>query len=185
MNFRIILYSILAVVACLVIAFVAGFFMPGAWQAQESIVIQRPPTAVQPLVDAPRRWPEWFPWNRAKDPSIQYTFSGPESGPGAVLDWNSEKLGHGTITIRSSDPATGITYDLVFKGFDKPVHGGIAFVMQNGATIVTWTEGGELGVNPIARLFRALQEANLRVEFKAALERLKALAEAPTTPTGG
>lgn len=179
MNFRIIFYAILAVVACLLIGFVAGFFMPGEWKAQQSVVIAAPPERVMPWIESPGRWPDWFPWNASKDPSIRYTTSGPAAGPGAVLEWTSEKLAHGLVTIETSDPAAGVTYRVEFQGFEHPVRGRLAIEPQGNATVVHWTEGGELGRNPIARLFRALTEANLALEFQGALERLKGLAEKP------
>lgn len=182
MNPKLILFAILSVVLLLVVAVVCGLFMPTVWQAEEKITIQAPPAAVHAFVGTPSRWPEWFPWNAAKDPSVRYTFSGPASGVGAGIEWQSEKLAHGTLEITGSDPEKGVVYKLVISGFERPVQGEITFEAQNGATLVTYKEGGELGSNPIHRLMRGVVESHLRLQFARALERLKALAEGRPPP---
>lgn len=182
MNFKLILFAILAVVFLLIVAVVCGYFMPTVWHAEQSIVIQAPAASVHALVDSPARWPEWFPWNAAKDPNIRYTFHGPQSGVGASFEWSSEKLAHGTLTISESDPKTGVKYGLVLSGFERPVQGEIALVEANGATTVSYREGGELGTNPIARLMRGVVEGSLELQLGLALERLKAIAEGRPPP---
>jgi hypothetical protein len=81
------------------------------------------------------------------------------------------------MTLTRSDPRTGVAYDLVFQNSRQPAHGEIALASEGGATTVTWTDGGELGKNPIARLFRAPIERMLSQEFADALARLKTLVE--------
>jgi hypothetical protein len=179
MRSKPILFAIVAVVVLLGAALVAGFLMPGTWHAQASTTVGAPASTIHARLADVRTWPEWFPWSTAKDPSIRYTFSGPPSGVGAVLEWDSQRVGHGTLTITRSDPATGIAYDLVFAGSRQPSRGEITLAPAGASTSVTWSDGGELGTNPIARLFRAPIEGMLAKEFSAALARLKALAEAP------
>ena len=173
-----ILYSILAVVGLLLIAFVCGFFMPEHWQAVTTKTIQAPPAAVHAWLDDTRRWPEWTPWDKAKDPAVTYGASGSVQGVGAVFTWSSEKLGQGTLTLTKSDPATGVSYDLVLRGAERPSHGQILLQPEGSGTRVTWTDGGDLGTNPIARLFRGVTERVLAVEFDLGLTKLKSLVEA-------
>ncbi|MDZ4774524.1 MAG: SRPBCC family protein [Planctomycetota bacterium] len=183
MRSRLILFCFLAVLLILGGAFVAGFFMPRQWSVRTQTVVQNSPAAVHPLVATPRRWPEWFAWNKVKDPSIVYTFSGPESGVGASLTWTSERLGTGTVTLTKSDPSTGVAYDLVISGFGEfPIRGEIDFKAADGTTTVTVSEGGELGSSPIPRLFRGVMEGKLAHDLQNALERLKALSEGRTPP---
>ncbi len=183
MRSRLILYSILAVVAILGSALVAGYFMPRQWRIEVGTTILAPPAAIHPLIATPRRFPEWIPWNKTKSPDIVYTYSGPEAGVGSVLAWSSAALGQGTLTLTKSDPTKGTAYDLVFAGYaELPVHGEIGLAEENGSTRVTLAEGGDLGVNPIARLFRGVTEGNLIQEQNRALERLKALAEGRPPP---
>jgi hypothetical protein len=98
--------------------------------------------------------------------------------PGAVLTWTSQKVGAGTLTLTKSDPRTGVAYDLSFQGFDRPSHGSIELAAQGASTTVTWRDGGELGANPIPRLFRGMIERMLALDFDAGLVRIKQLAEA-------
>jgi hypothetical protein len=159
--------------------------MPGTWRAEARTTIQAAPETVHPWIGDVERWPQWFPWNASKDPSVRYEFPGPRSGVGAVLVWKSEKVGHGTMTLTRSDPCTGVAYDLVFQNSRQPAHGEIALASEGGATTVTWTDGGELGKNPIARLFRAPVERMLSQEFADALARLKALVEGQASAPEG
>lgn len=182
MRSRPILFAITAVIVLLGGAFVCGYFMPGTWRAEAHTTIQAAPASIHPLIDDVRRYPEWFPWTKEKDPAIRYTFSGPPSGVGARLEWASDKVGHGTLTLTRSDPATGVAYDLVFAGSRQPSHGEIALSTSGAGTLVTWSDGGELGQNPIARLFRAMVEKMLAAEFATSLARLKTLSEAGGKP---
>jgi hypothetical protein len=180
MRSRLVLFALLTVVVLLGGAFVTGYFMPGHWRAEARTTIAATPAAIHARLADVRTWPAWFPWTTAKDPSIRYTFSGAPAGVGAVLAWESQNVGNGTLTITRSDPSQGIAYDLVFAGSRQPSHGEIALAdAGTGATLVTWSDGGELGANPIARLFRAPIEGMLAKEFSESLARLKALAEAP------
>jgi hypothetical protein len=183
MRSRLVLFSFLAVLVILGGAFVAGFFMPRQWSVRTQTTVSAAPAQVHVFLDTPRRWPEWFAWNKAKDPSIVYSFSGPESGVGAALTWTSEKLGTGTVTLTKSDPQTGVAYDLVISGFGEyPIRGEIALAEAGGATTVTVMEGGELGSSPIPRLFRGVIEGKLAHDLQNALGRLKALGEGRTPP---
>jgi hypothetical protein len=176
MRPKLILFAILSVVGLLAIAFVCGIFMPGKWHAQVSATLPARVERIYPLLDEVRRWPEWIPWNTEKDPTITYSYPGKSNGVGAVLEWNSEKLGHGRYTLTKSDPVGGIEYDLVLRESDKPTHGVIALVPQGDATVVTWSDGGDLGANPVARLFRAMIEQMLAKDFLESLGKIERLA---------
>jgi hypothetical protein len=120
MRSKPILIAILSVVFLFGVALVAGWFMPGTWRAEARTTIQAAPETVHPWIGDVERWPQWFPWNASKDPSVRYEFPGPRSGVGAVLVWKSEKVGHGTMTLTRSDPRTGVAYDLVFQNSRQP-----------------------------------------------------------------
>jgi hypothetical protein len=181
MRSKLILFAVISVVALLGLAFVCGIFMPGKWHVEAKATIQAPSSAIFPLLDDVGRWPEWFPWNTQKDPAITYAYPGKRSGVGAVLEWDSQKVGHGTMTLTESDPEKGIAYDLVLRGSDQPTHGAISLVKEGDATGITWTDGGELGANPIARLFRAMIEQMLTKDFLESLARLERVATTPAS----
>lgn len=183
MRSRLVLFSFVAVAVILVLAVLAGFLMPKEWSVRSTATVQASPAAVHALVSTPRRYPEWVWWSKTKAPDIEYAFSGPESGVGAVLSWTSTNLGQGTLTVTRADPGQGIEYQLVIAGFgDLPIHGVIALAETGGVTNVTFTEDGQLGVNPIPRLFRGVIEGKLTWENDHALERLKAIAEGRPVP---
>lgn len=175
---KVILFSIVAVVGLLLIAVICGCFMPTQWQAVATKHIDASPAAVHAFLDDTHTWSEWTPWDKAKDPSVTYATSGSPHGVGAVFTWNGEKVGQGTLTLTKSDPSVGVAYDLVLRGADRPSHGEVLLEGDGTGTKVTWKDGGDLGTNPIARLFRGVVERVLAVEFEAGLSKLKALVEA-------
>ena len=125
-----------------------------------------------------KRWPEWMPWSKERDPSVEYTFSG--QGVGAEMKWTGKKLGNSSLILTSIDGRNGIGYDSRFAGSDDPGHGTLRLepVGTGTATTVVWHETGDVGWNPMYRLIVRLIEGALSRDFALGLERLKKRAEA-------
>jgi hypothetical protein len=183
MRSRLILFSFLAVLVILTCAVVAGFLMPKQWSVRSATTVQAPPSAVHAILVDPRRFSEWSFISQKKAPDIVYAFSGPATGVGATLTWTSTNLGQGTLVLTRADADQGIEYQLEISGFgDHPIRGAVALSDAGGVTNVALSEGGELGTNPIARLFRGVIEGKLAYEHDHALQRLKAIAEGRPVP---
>jgi hypothetical protein len=182
MRSRIVLFAFLAVLVLLGGGLIAASFMEKRWSMETRTSVQAPASAVDALLSTPGRWPEWFPWSKVKAPDIVYTTSGPAAGVGASLAWTSTNLGQGRLTLTKSDP-TGVAYTLVISGFGEfPIHGEIQLQETAGVTVVSVKEGGELGSNPMMRLFRGVLEGKLKLDYDGALVRLKAIAEGRPPP---
>lgn len=78
---------------------VAGFFLPSCWSVETSISIHAEPTHILPLLDSPRRWPEWSAWTPERYPGMKSDFAGPERGPGARWEWTGDDSGTGVLEI--------------------------------------------------------------------------------------
>jgi uncharacterized protein YndB with AHSA1/START domain len=108
------------------VAFVIGAFVvlvsmqPGQFRVARSATIQAPPEAVFPLVNDFHKWAVWSPWEKL-DPSMKKTFSGAESGVGAVYAWSGNSdVGEGRMTIGESQPNERLEIRLEFlKPFES------------------------------------------------------------------
>jgi uncharacterized membrane protein len=174
------LQKLLLTLAGILIAFVlVGFLLPSKWEVQRTIVIQAPMSTIRLYTNDLKRWPEWTPWNTTTDPTIRFAYTGAESGTGATSTWSSEKSGSGSMTITRTGPNGSIWFDLRFVGSDLPSKGSIRFTPLPDATMVTWTNSGELGSNPVNRCFGLLMNSLMSSDFDKGLLKLKKLIETP------
>lgn len=164
----------------------AAWMTPDRWRVEWSIEVQAPPELIWQWVSAPSRWPEWTPWNRDNDPGFAYEHFGGTDGYGSGYRWSSPGTS-GELRIIDSEPMWRLR--LAGELEDRfPVTGTIELVpLDDGRVRVVWSEEGELGWDPLLRLFRPMLEKHLRLDFAAGLNRLKELAEAevkrdPPTP---
>lgn len=78
---------------------------------ERSATIDAPPARVYDQVADFHHWTAWSPWEGV-DPEIERTYSGAESGTGAVYGWSgNRKAGKGRMAIvdaRVHHPAAGV-----------------------------------------------------------------------------
>ena len=132
----------LAVVVLALVVLVA--VQPSQFRYSRSRTMAVAPGAVFPLVNDFHKWDAWSPWAKI-DPACKNTFSGAESGNGAVFSWaGNNEVGEGRMTITESRPVELIRLDLEFV---KPMAGlavtEFTFKPEGGKTTVTWTMTGE------------------------------------------
>jgi uncharacterized protein YndB with AHSA1/START domain len=121
------------------IAFVVvGLCLPRLYHVERSVTINAPPEKVHAIVNRLAEWPKWTAWTVERYPDMEVKFSGPEEGVGAHYEWDGESTGHGELELKTSDPATGVTYDMAFDHGAMPCTGGIRLDAAGTATKVTW-----------------------------------------------
>ena len=157
---------------------IIGFFLPAKYDASRSILIKAPPEKIQALVDSPKAWPLWSPWD-GRDPNMKMTFAGPERGKGAKRSWLSKSEGNGSMEIMDIVPVNKVTYLLTLEGMGDPSNGDFVFTPAGGETKVVWRMYGEHGKNPIHHWFALFMDTLIGPDFEAGLKSLKALAEKP------
>lgn len=97
---------VIAVLVAAILIFAAT--KPNSFQIQRSIVVQAPPDKIFPLINDLRNWPQWEPQDA--DPARKRTFSGPDSGVGAISEWSGAgRTGAGRMTISESTPSQSVT----------------------------------------------------------------------------
>lgn len=153
-----------------------GLFLPSTWQTERSADIEATPEVLLPLIDTPKRWMEWAPWNMERYPGMSVQYEGEERGTGARWNWTGEDSGKGSMTIRKSDPS-GVEFELQFEDF-TPSKGAFRFQPNGEHTTVTWSMWGDNGNNLVGRYFALLMDSMLQKDFEAGFTKLKVLAAA-------
>lgn len=175
---RIVLARIFGAVALVLLVLLAvGFFLPGRWSAEESLVIFAAPEEIFPFLDHVALWEEWTPWpEEAGEPA------GPESGVGATRSWDDPAFGSGSFTIVESEPPEAISYRVLVEGGALQVDGRLTLTYAPAAatrgtgqvpeTLVTWTESGDFGRNPLLGYMALMMSRSQGEELRRGLERL-------------
>lgn len=150
---------------------------PDTFRIQRTGVIGAPPEKILPLLTDFHRWAEWSPWEKL-DPEMKRTFSGAESGRGAVYAWDgNKKAGGGRMEITGSSPER-VTIQL---DFTRPfaAHNVTTFTLQprGGRTEVVWAmDGPQPFMNKVMGVLINLDKL-VGKDFDAGLANLKAIAE--------
>lgn len=145
---------------------------------ERSTTIDAPPAAVYALVADFHQWGQWSPWEDL-DPQMQRTFSGAESGTGAVYEWSgNRKAGAGRMEITEADAPSQVVVDLQFlKPFKAHNTTTFTFTQEAGATAVRWTmTGPKTFLTKVMGIFKSM-DAMVGPDFEKGLAQLKAAAE--------
>lgn len=153
----------------------AGFLLPSGYSAQRSVTINAPVEKVYPLVANVKAWKQWTVWNQ-RDPNMQLSYSGPDSGVGAKWAWKSKSEGNGAMEFTAAEPNKRIAYALQMEGM-TPAPGDIKFEPAGNGTKVTWYMSGDAGMNPMMRWFGYFMDRLVGPDFEAGLANLKKIAE--------
>ena len=173
----------LALILCfllglVVVLVVIGWLLPREITVERSVAIDRPPEEIYPWIADLKKWPEWTVWNKREDPSLAYTYSGADSGLGAVMTWTARKMGDGALSITAAQPGRHIRYLLQMKGRSMTVRGNIEIESAGGgATLVLWFDTVDFGMNPVTRWFGLLVKRMMSRVYRRNLAGLKVAAE--------
>src|SRR5512133_1255803 len=99
-----------AVVALIAIFVLVGFFLPKVATVERSATIAASPATIYGLADGFSRFNEWSPW-ASLDPATKYTYTGPERGVGARMEWASDNpdVGRGSQEVIAVEPDRSVT----------------------------------------------------------------------------
>jgi uncharacterized protein YndB with AHSA1/START domain len=161
--------------------FVTGLFLPKTAHIERSMTTTASPETVYGLIDGFQRFNEWSPWANI-DPDTRYTYSGPETGVGARMEWASDNrdVGNGSQEVIAVEPGQSVTNELDF-GMDNPTTATISLVPEGTGTRVTWTLDTDFSGSLLGRYFGLALDRMVGPDYEKGLARLKAIAES-TTP---
>src|SRR6476659_3551021 len=100
---------LLGIVGLLLLATAGAFVMPSKWHVEKSVTVKAKPESLYASVADLKQWADWAGWNNTAYPNVKWDFSGAAMGQGAVMSWNGEKMGSGTLTLTKGDPQTGVS----------------------------------------------------------------------------
>jgi hypothetical protein len=131
-----------ALLALVVLVLVTAATRPDSFRVVRSRAL--PASAEQVLAQLHdfHHWAAWSPWE-AIDPSMQRSYSGAASGPGAVYAWTGNgKAGAGRMEILEASSSRVLIRIDFFKPF--AAHNTVEFLLapQAGSTQLTWAMYG-------------------------------------------
>jgi hypothetical protein len=173
----VLLVAFVAVAAVALLGYAAT--RPDSFRIQRSAVILAPAPKIFALINDLKLFNHWNPYER-KDPGINGSYSGADSGVGAAYAWQSKKVGTGRMEIIASQAPSRVTMQLDLR---KPfeARNTAEFTLQaegERLTIVTWAMHGPSPF--ISKLMGVVFSIDRMIgnDFEAGLANLKALTEA-------
>ena len=172
-------------IAIVIVALIAGICIfaatkPDTFHFERATTINASPEKVEPLLTDFHKWQAWSPWEKL-DPNMKRTYSGAESGTGAIYAWEGNSdVGAGRMEITSAMP-TQIDIDLDFTA-PMATSNKTKFVLtpSANATTVTWSMDGPMPyMSKLMTVFVSM-ESLLSKDFETGLASLKAAAETAT-----
>lgn len=168
---------LLAVAIIIVLVIVIGFFLPSHSHVERSIIIKAPQQVVFDQINDLHKWNKWSPWAK-KDPNMQISYSGPETGVGSSYTWKGNReVMSGKQTIVTSTAPSLVVNEMRFEGFDEPSMVSFKIDKADEGTKVTWSLESETGNNPIHRYFGLMMDKMVGPDFESGLANLKQIAE--------
>jgi uncharacterized protein YndB with AHSA1/START domain len=170
----------IAVVLALAIAavLILAATKPSSFSVRREATVQAPAEKIFPLINDFHQWIVWSPWEH-RDPALKRSYSGAESGKGAVYGWEGNKnVGSGRMEIRESTVPSKIVIQLDFlKPFEAHNTAEFTMLPQGDGTHVTWVMHGPAPfINKVMQVFMNLDRM-IGKDFEAGLANLKKAAE--------
>ena len=168
--------AILAAIVAAILVYVA--MQPDTFRVERSISIKAPPEKIFAQINGFHQWEAWSPWEKI-DPAIKRTYSGADSGKGAVYGWQGNKdVGQGRMEIIESTPSSNV---LIKIDFMEPFEGHdmVQFTLQpqGDATKVTQAMYGPSPfISKLMGLFFSMDKM-VGQKYEEGLASLKAIAE--------
>ena len=172
--------AIIAVVLAVAIAIVLilAAIKPATFGVQRAIAMKAPAEKIFPLINDFHRWADWSPYEN-KDPAMKRSYSGAESGKGAVYGWEgNSNVGSGRMEILDASVPSKILIKLdFFKPFE--CHNTAEFTMlpQGDDAKLSWVMRGPAPF--ISKLMQVFMNLDHMVgkDFEVGLANLKRLTE--------
>ena len=166
---------IIGLIGAVALFVVVAFLLPREVEVSRQTQINAPPEKVFAYVNDLKKFNEWSPWSQG-DPNMKQTYSGPPSGVGQKVAWDSTEFGAGTQEIVASEPNKLVRTALDF-GDQGTANAAFSLEPMDGGTRVTWGFKTDLGNNPIGRWMGLMFESWIGSDYEKGLASLKALTE--------
>jgi uncharacterized protein YndB with AHSA1/START domain len=172
--------AIIAVILAVAIAVVLilAATKPNRFSVRREATVKASAEKIFPLINDFHQWVTWSPWEH-RDPALKRSYSGAESGRGAVYGWEGNKsVGSGRMEILESATPSKIVIKLdFFKPFEGHNTAEFTMLPQGDGTHVIWLMHGPAPfINKVMQVFMNLDKM-IGKDFEAGLASLKQLTE--------
>jgi hypothetical protein len=123
----------------------------------------------------------WSPWAQ-RDPNLQVTYSGPDQGKGARIDWtsNERSVGPGSMEIAESQPNRHVDLGASLNGLEGTSY--YEVTPSGSGSKVVWGFSYDTGTNPLRRWKGLMLDRFVGTEFQTGLAALKERIESERRP---
>jgi Polyketide cyclase / dehydrase and lipid transport len=167
---------VLAIAIAVVLILAAG--KPATFRVERAIDVEAPPEKIFPLINDFHQWVSWSPYEN-KDPAMKRSYSGAESGKGAVYGWEgNSNVGSGRMEILDASVPSKILIKLdFFKPFEGHNTAEFTILPQGDDTKLNWVMRGPAPF--ISKLMQVFMNLDHMVgkDFEVGLANLKRLTE--------
>jgi uncharacterized protein YndB with AHSA1/START domain len=177
------MFEIIAIVAVVLALAIAAVLIlaarkPDRFAVQRATTVQAPPDRIFPLINDFHQWGNWSPYE-TRDPAMKRSYSGADSGKGAVYGWEGNKnVGSGRMEILDAQAPSKIVIKLdFFAPFEGHNTAEFTMLPQGDGTNVTWSmHGPSPFIGKIMHVFINMDRM-VGKDFEAGLANLKRLTE--------
>lgn len=175
MSLGLIVIIVIAAAVVGLVAFVAT--RPDSFRLERGVTIAAPPEAVYPLIADFHRWTAWSPFE-TMDADLKRSYSGAQSGVGAIYGWEGNKSGVGRMEILEAPVPSRVLIKLDFiKPFEAHNTAEFTIAPAGSGSAVTWAM---YGPNTLINKLMSLvfnSEKMMGPVFEQGLASMKAAAE--------
>ena len=156
--------------------------LPAHVTVARSVVINAPEYAIFPYLNTPRRYVSWSS-QAARDPNMKVTYSGPQEGKGAKIEWESKEpsIGTGSMEVVNSEHPKSVELTANFNGLDGI--GDFDLAPAGSGSKVTWSFGYPTGSSPLKRWKALMLDGFIGAQYEAGLLKLKTRVEEDRRPS--
>ena len=172
----------LFLLSLLVILALISFLLPQKQHIERSTSIAASTGDVYSYISNPKSFHQWSPWAKL-DPAMQYQFTGPESGEGTGMRWQSQQanVGNGSWVITRAEENQSIEMAMDFDD-QGTVTSFFRLQPAGDTTKITWGFDTDAGMNPVMRWFGLLMDSMVGNEYEKGLATLKKMIEGKQAP---
>jgi len=172
--------AIIAIVVAIAIAIVLilAAIKPNTFSVRRATTVKAPPERIFSAINDFHQWGSWSLYEN-KDPAMKRTFSGAESGKGAVYGWDgNNNVGSGRMEILDASVPSKIVIKLdFFRPFEGHNTAEFTMLPQGDATNVTWLMHGPAPfMSKLMQVFINLDHM-IGKDFEVGLANFKTLTE--------
>ena len=172
--------TVIAVVLAIAIAIILilAASKPNTFSVRRATTVKAPPEKIFGLINDFHQWGTWSPYEH-RDPAMKRTYSGAESGKGAVYAWQGNKnVGSGRMEILDASAPSKIVIKLdFFTPFEAHNTAEFTMLPQGDATLVTWLMHGPAPLmSKVMQVFINMDNM-IGKDFEKGLANLKTIAE--------